>query len=157
MENSLNIPAPSQSLNKDPRGFISAELRLTSSLCSWVGKDSSSQLKMVLHQYLDLMERHMANMEGLFENGGIKAFGLSNRLMMAHIAKADENLARCKDVSLRETCLLAALRSISNFKVTGYGMAAALANALGIEKAEVLFDEARLNEKRIGERLFYMA
>ena len=92
-----------------------------------------------------------------FEVEKIISVNLTNRIMLAFIAEADEKLAYCKETAISDACLLANIQSINHFKISAYGTAAAFANALNMEKQAALFHEAEINEKKIDDRLSQLA
>ena len=144
-------------LDFDARKFISAEVELKNKLHGWITMAGSLKLKTVLQKYLDCVQQHVQKMEAFYEVEKIISVNLTNRIMLAFIAEADEKLAYCKETAISDACLLANIQSINHFKISAYGTAAAFANALNMEKQAALFHEAEINEKKIDDRLSQLA
>jgi ferritin-like metal-binding protein YciE len=144
-------------LDFDARRFISAEAQLKRILPEWINKAGSVKLKTVLQKYLDLVQQHIQEMEGFFEEEKINSISLTNRVMQAFIEDAKEKLENCTDAAIKDACLLASVQAINHFKISTYGTAAAFAKALGMEKSGIVFHEAEINEKQIDDRLSQLA
>ena len=77
--------------------------------------------------------------------------------MQAFIEEAGEKLNTCRDVAVKDACLLASIQVISHYKISTYGTAAAFAKALGMDHPSAVFHEAEINEKQIDDRLTQLA
>lgn len=146
-----------QLLDEDTSRMISAEMQLKNSIAGWVSKENPAQLRALLHDYLDIVEQHIRQLEFFCEEEKIGTFHLSNRIMKAYIAEADEKLSGCSCPEVRDACLLAIIQGINHFKISVYGTAAAFAGAVRLQKAGLLFHQAELDEKEMDERLSYLA
>ncbi|ASU33597.1 YciE/YciF ferroxidase family protein [Mucilaginibacter xinganensis] len=157
MENSPIISCLRKLLHEDVSRFISAELQLKNSLPALIAKENSVQLKMVLHEYLAMTDKHIKQLETFCREENIRSYSLSNRIMKAYIEEANEKLSGCTCREVKDACLLAAIQGINHFKISTYGTSAAFADALRLDKAAALFHQAQLDEKNIDERLTYLA
>ncbi len=157
METSPNISCLRQLLDEDVRRFISAEVQLKNSVSGWISKENSVPLKMLMHEYLDIVEKHIRQLEIFCEEEMLGSYNLSNRVMKAYLAEATEKLSGCICPGIKDACLLAAIQGINHFKISVYGTAAAFAGAAGLQKAGLLFHQAELDEKDMDERLSYLA
>lgn len=137
--------------------MISAEMHLKSSVLGWVNKENSASLKMLMQDYLDIVERHIRQIEFFCQEEQITANILNNPVMSAFIAEAEDRLSACAGPEVRDACLLAAIQGINHFKIHVYGTAAAFAGAVRLENAGLLFHQAELDEKEMDERLSYLA
>jgi ferritin-like metal-binding protein YciE len=156
-ENNSTIANLHNLLDYDARKFTSAEIELKNSLQEWVNKASSFKLKTVLQKYLDFVQQHVQKLEVFYEAENIVSVNLTNRVMLAFIAEAEEKLGNCTDAAIKDACLLANIQAINHFKISFYGTAAAFANTLGMEKQAAFFYEAEVNEKQIDDRLSQLA
>ena len=156
-ENNQTITTLHNLLDYDARKFTSAEIELKNSLPEWINIAGSLKFKTVLQKYLDLVQQHVKQMEGFYEEEKIFSISLTNRIMQAFIAEAEEKLASCTDAAIKDACMLASIQAINHFKISTYGTAAAFANALGLEKQAAIFHEAEVNEKQIDDRLSQLA
>jgi ferritin-like metal-binding protein YciE len=157
METTLNISTLRQLLDEDTSRMISAELQLKNSIAGWVNNENSASLKLVMHNYLNVVEKHIHQLEIFCRDEKISSYTLSNQVMKAYIAEADEKLSGCTSQEVKDVCLLAAIQGINHFKISVYGTAAAFAGAVSLQKAGLLFHQAELDEKEMDERLSYLA
>lgn len=155
--NTKNIYTLQSLMDEDARKFIIGEIQLKNILPEWINKASSLKLKTVLEKYLHFVQEHVLKMEEFFKDENIISLSLNNRVMHAFIEEAKEKLSACADIEVTDACLLASVQSINHFKISTYGTAAAFANALGLEKAAIIFHEAEINEKQIDDRLSQLA
>ncbi|MDB5277514.1 MAG: hypothetical protein JWR61_2469 [Ferruginibacter sp.] len=144
-------------MDYDARKFITAETVLKNSLHNWINTAGSLKLKTVLQKYFDYVQQHIQKMEEFYKEEAIVTAGLTNRVMPAFIADAEEKLENCTDPTVKDACLLACVQAINHYKISAYGTAAAFANALELEKHAVFFREAAVNEKQIDDRLSQLA
>ena len=77
--------------------------------------------------------------------------------MEAFVLETNDQMMACSDLEVRDACLLACIQAINHYKISTYGTAATFANALGNEKAALLFHEAEINEKQVDDRLSQLA
>jgi ferritin-like metal-binding protein YciE len=146
-----------QLLDEDTSRMIGAELQLKNRITGWVSKENSGPLRFLLYEYLDVVGKHIHQLEIFCEEEKISSYVHSNKVMEAYIAEADEKLSGCTSPEVKDACLLAAIQCINHFKVSTYGTAAAFAGAVRLQKAGLLFHQAELDEKEMDERLSYLA
>ena len=144
-------------LDADASRCISSEIKLKRSLAIWINVASSVKLKAVLQKYLDFVQQHVEKMNAFFEEEKISSLSVSSRVMEAFIEETNEKLSSCTDAEVKDACLLASIQTINHFKISTYGTAAAVANALGREKQAAVFHEAEVKEKQIDDRLSQLA
>ena len=156
-KNNPTITTLHKLLDYDARKFTSAEIQLKNSLPEWINNAGSLQLKTVLQNYLDFVQKHVQKMDSFFAEEKINSLSLTNRVMRAFIEETEEKLANCTDAEVKDACLLACIQAINHFKISTYGTAAAFANALGMEKQAAIFHEAEVSEKQIDDRLSQLA
>ena len=156
-ENNPTIVNLHHLLDHDARRFTSAEIHLRNQLPIWRDHAHSLKLKTVLQKYLDFIETHINKQEEFFVDENISSISLYNRVMQAFIEEINEKLSICSDPEVKDACLLAGIQSISHFKISTYGTAAAFAKALGMDKYTLVFREAEVNEKQIDDRLSQLA
>lgn len=144
-------------LDYDARKFTSAEVHLKNSLQNWVVSAGSIKLKTVLQKYIDLVQDHIQKMDDFFEEEDIGLISFSNRVMQALIEETEEKMALCKEIKIKDACLLASVQAINHYKISTYGTAAAFAKALDMEKQSMVFREIEINEKQIDDRLSQLA
>lgn len=157
METIPTISSLRQLLYEDACRMISAEMHLKSSVLGWVSNENSAFLKMLMQDYLDVVEKHIRQLEAFCREEQIAVCILNNRVMSAFIADADDRLSACTCPEVRDVCLLSAIQGINHFKIHVYGTMAAFAGALRLENAGLLFHQAELDEKEMDERLSYLA
>lgn len=157
MEKILTISSLRQLLDEDISRMASAEMQLKNSIAGWVSNDNAVPLRLLLHDYLDIVEKHIRQLEFFWEEEQTGSFHCPNRVMKAYIAEADDKLAGCTGPGIKDACLLAAVQRINHFKISVYGTAAAFAGALRLQQAGLLFHQAELDEKDMDERLSYLA
>ncbi len=146
-----------QLLDEDTSRMISAEQQLKNSISGWVSIENSASLKLLMYEYMDVVEKHIRQLEVFCEEEKIGSYKFSNKVMKAYIAEADEKLSGCTTPEVKEACLLAAVQGINHFKISVYGTAAAFAGAVRLQRAGLLFHQAELDEKEMDERLSYLA
>ncbi len=156
-ENNPTITTLHNLLDYDAYKFTSAEIQLKNILPEWIAKAGSLKLKTVLQKYLDFVQQHLQKLEGFFVEEKINSLSLTNRVMQAFIAEANEKLNTCTDAEVKDACLLACIQTINHFKISMYGTAATFANALAMEKQAAVFYEAEVTEKQIDFRLSQLA
>ena len=93
----------------------------------------------------------------LINNEQVKSISTGMSVMEALIKEADEKLAICYDIDIKDACILASIQLINHFKISSYGTAAAYAMELEIKNTARLFHEAEVNEKEIDQRLSEVA
>ena len=157
MQTPPTISCLRQLLDEDTSRMISAEIQLKNSISGWVSNENSGSLRTLMHDYLNIVEKHIRQLEIFCKEEKIGTHSLSNRVMKAYITEADEKLSGCSGPEVKEACLLAAIQGINHFKISVYGTAAAFAGAVRLQKAGLLFHQAELDEKDMDERLSYLA
>jgi ferritin-like metal-binding protein YciE len=156
-ENNASITNLHNLLDYDARKFISAEIKLGTSLTKWIKEASSLPLKAVLQRYHDFVKHHVKMLEDFYVAEELISLSYTNRVMEAFIEEADEKLSNCTDTQIKDACLLACIQTINHFKISTYGTSAAFARALEMEKQAAIFHEAEVNEKQIDDRLSQLA
>ena len=134
-----------------------AEMQLQKSIPEWITETDSLNLKTVLEKYLHFVEEHVRKIEFFFNEEKASSLSFGHGVMYAFIEEANNKLANCSDVQVKDASLLASIQEINHFKISSYGTAAAFANALGLKKTANLFHEAEMNEKEIDQRLTRLA
>ncbi|CAN5510898.1 hypothetical protein BH11BAC5_BH11BAC5_00360 [soil metagenome] len=156
-ENTATINNLHHLMDYDARKFITAETVLKNSLHKWITIAGSLKLKTVLQKYFDYVQQHILKMEEFYREEEIVTAGLTNHVMPAFIADAEEKLESCSDATVKDACLLASVQAINHYKISAYGTAAAFAATLELEKHATFFREAAVNEKQIDDRLSQLA
>lgn len=156
-ENTPGIHGLHTLLDYDARKFIIAEIMLKNKLPEWINIAGSLALKSVIQKYQDFIKGHIEQLEAFIEAEDITSLSLDNRIMKAFIEEAEEKLETCRDLAVKDACLLAAIQVINHYKISTYGTAAAFAKALGMEKQSSVFHVAEINEKHIDDRLSQLA
>ena len=157
MENTLTVSTLHNLIDYDVSRFISAEVELKNIMPKWINAANSLQLKNVMNKYLDYVTQHVQKLEEFYDQEGISSLSIGNRIMLAYIEEANEKLAYCKNIEIRDACLLSCVQVINHFKISIYGTAAAFATALGMKEWAKIFHEAETNEKQVDENLSYLA
>lgn len=157
MSESIKISTLHNLLDDNARKFTVAEIHLQKTIPHWISKATSVKLKTILQKYEDVIKSHVSKLEKFFEEESIAYLSVTNRIMHAFIEEGEETINNCKDVSVRDACLLATIQNINHYKISCYGTAAAFANALDMHKTASLFHEAEVNEKQIDDRLSQLA
>jgi ferritin-like metal-binding protein YciE len=137
--------------------YYQAELELKTSLRRWIPEAGSLSLKTVLQKYLAFVEDHIKMIQELVNEEKVTSVTTGMSVMEALINEADEKIAICSDVDIKNACILASIQSINHFKISSYGTAAAYARELGMADIATLFHEAEGNEKEIDQRLTEVA
>lgn len=146
-----------QLLDYDAQRFSCAEVLLKTSLQRWINSTESVKLKLVMERCIDFTIQHTARFESFFDEEGMVALSTVNPVMEALIKETDEKLALCAEPSVKDAVLLACVQTISHYKMSLYGTAAAFATELAMEKYAVIFHQACINEKQIDNRLTQLA
>lgn len=146
-----------QLLDYDAAHFYSGEVRLEKNLQEWIKTTGSQQLRKVLQRYLELVREHVQVMDKFITEEHIHSVALRNRIMDAFVDEANEKLADCCDMPIRDACLLSCVQTVNHYKISAYGTAAAFANAMGMERQAKAFHAAEVNEKQIDDRLNQLA
>lgn len=157
METNHTLSCLRQLLDEDVSRMISAELQLKNSIAGWVSNKNAPPLRLLLYDYLDVVEKHIRLLEIFCKEEQLGSYDLSNGVMKAYIAEAAEKLAGCTCPEITDAALAAAVQRINHFKISVYGTAAAFAGAIKLQKAGLLFHQAELDEKDMDERLSYLA
>jgi len=157
MEIHANITCLHQLLNEDLSRLLSAEASLKASLADWISEDFAPLLKVVLHRYRDLVEKHLVAINTFCQEEQIMSVANSNRVMVALIVDVDEKIINCTCPPVKDACLLAGIQTINHYKICAYGNAAAFAEAAGLEKAADIFHQVEQDEKMIDEELSHLA
>lgn len=137
--------------------FLIAEVELKNTLQKWIDQVTSLQLKAVLQKYRDFVDRHVTGVEAFIDEHQIGILRVSNPVMQAFILEIDESLSYCKNIYVKDACLLAGIQGINHYKISAYGTASAFASLLELEKDASIFHEAEINEKHIDDRLSQLA
>ena len=157
METNGNISCLRQLLDEDSNRLMSGEVQLKNSILGWISNDCEPTLKMIMRHYLDLIERHVRQLEAFCEQEQLLLLPGNNRIIMAFSDEVDEKLLNCSCQEVRDACLLAGIQAIAHFKISAYGTAAAFAWAAGQDKAAALFHRAEADEKSIDDELSRLA
>jgi ferritin-like metal-binding protein YciE len=153
----LTISSLSQLLDQDISRMMSTELLLKNSISGWVSNKNSAALKLLMHDYLDVAEKHIRQLDLFFGKKNTESSDPENRIMQAYIKEADERLSGCTRPEIKDACMSAIVQSIAHLKISLYGTAAAFAAATGLQAAGLLFHQAAQDEKEMDERLSYLA
>ena len=156
-KNNFSITNLHSLLDYDARKFISAEIKLGTSLAKWIKDASSLPLKAVLQKYFDFVKQHVQMLEDFYVEEELISLSYTNRVMQAFIEEAEDKLSNCAETQIKDACLLASIQAINHFKISTYGTSAAFARALGMEKQAAIFHDAEVNEKQIDDRLSQLA
>jgi ferritin-like metal-binding protein YciE len=156
-DNNKTITTLHDLLDYEARKFCSAEALLNNSLNVWKEKANSLKFKSVLQKYHLMVEDHIKKINDFFIDENISSVCLHNRVMEAFVLETNEQIMACTDLEVMDACLLACIQSINHYKISTYGTAATFANAIGNEKAALLFHEAEVNEKQVDDRLSQLA
>lgn len=144
-------------LNYEASHFTAGEVSLRNILPKWISMASSFQLKSVLQKYHEQVVLHIQMMEKYVVNEQLSDLAISNKIMNAFIEVAEEKINNCKDLEVKDACLLASIQAINHYKISTYGTAASFANEINLEKFGTHFHEAAINEKQIDDRLTQLA
>lgn len=137
--------------------IMDGEKHLLDILPGWIQQVSSSKLKNILNQYLELIRHHEQQMVNYFIVHKATPSEGRNRVMRALVEEANEKLGYCADPEIYDACLLASVQEINHYKISVYGTVTAFFNALGQGDSASIFHKAEKDEKRIDEQLSFQA
>ena len=157
MENKTGITILRDLLDEDTRKFTTGEIHLQYNLEVWMREADSLQLKAVLHKYLDYIREHVNKLQAFFVQENINYISFDNPLMNAFINEANEKLAACTDVVIKDVCLLACIQGINHYKMSVYGTASSFAKAISCGSVCAISEAGMLNiQKKIKTKGFFI-
>lgn len=133
--------------------LISAEVQLEACIGNWTAQVNSIQLKAILQKYHDVIIQHKQDLENIIEETAADASIIVDPVMEIYIKDINERIQLCMDVKVRDASILAGIQLINHLKISTYGTAVAFAKELDMEKAALIFQEMKTNEKQIDDRL----
>ncbi|WP_439698624.1 ferritin-like domain-containing protein [Mucilaginibacter sp. AW1-7] len=157
METTSTIATLRQLLDHQTGKFTNGELQLQKNLPVWINDTGSVQLRQVLQKYLDQLNVHIQQMDAFILEAQIISANRADPVMQSLTDETNEILGICRDIQVRDACLLACIQVINHYKISAYGTAAAFAGDLDLEKAAAIFYQMEINEKNIDDRLTQLA
>lgn len=157
MEKSENICCLRSLINLNVQEISAGEVMLKGLLPEWVGKENCNSVKLILHDYLDLIETHIEELAIICAREEILSSAANDNIIVSLLPSLEFNLLRCGSPEVKDVYLVAALQIINHVKISLYGSLAAFASSLRLGKAGMFFHQAELDEKNIDDRLSYLA
>ena len=126
--------------------LIAGETILKNTLPKWIDETQSLSLKTMLRNSSYQINVNEENRKQC----------VTDRIMQAYIEDTNEKLERSTE-SVQDASLLEAIQAISQYKIHAYNSVAAWAITLEMLKDAKFLNDAKLTEKNIDERLYYLA
>lgn len=123
------------------RGLFDAEKVLQQAIKECSTKATSTALRDELQHYGEDAEDKMLKLERIFNYLMAIPTGKRNYILRKMIEETREIMRVTKDDSIRDILLVSCVQSISNYKISGYQTALAIALDLGLEKVPDLLQE----------------
>lgn len=137
--------------------LIAGETILKNTLPKWIDETHSLSLKTMLRNYSYQISVNVEKLKAMCasheEN---RKQCVTDRIMQAYIEDTNEKLERSTE-SVQDASLLEAIQAISQYKIHAYNSVAAWAITLEMLKDAKFLNDAKLTEKNIDERLYYLA
>lgn len=147
METALPISCLKKLFDMHIKKFLSAEAELQNAINNWISMDQAADLYMLLSDYQDLINGHIERLNALLQKERIAAAPFKNKVMLALIEDAADELSECMYQEVKDASLLSTIQNIIHWKIGAYGSTASFANILGSEGTALLFHEFVKDEK----------
>lgn len=157
METTLPISCLRKLFDQHIKKFLSAEAELQNAITNWISVDQANDLHMLLSDYQDLIKGHIERLNALLQKERITVAPIKNKVMLALIEDAADELSECRYQEVKDASVLATIQNIIHWKIGSYGSTATFANILGSEGTAFLFHEFVKEEKYFDERLTHLA
>lgn len=157
MEKSESIFCLRSLINENILEISAAEIKLKNWIPGCVVKENCNSLKLILHEYLDIIEAHIDELKIICEQWELNSGAADDTIIASLLPALEEKFLRCGSPEAKDVYLVAILQIINHVKISSYGTLAAFAGTLKVEKAGMFFHQAELDEKNMDERLSYLA
>jgi ferritin-like metal-binding protein YciE len=120
------------------RDLYNAENQLVKALPKMAKAASSSQLRAAFTEHLEQTRLHVARLEQVCEDLGIKPKGKTCHAMKGLIEEGQEVMSSTGDPSAKDAALIGAAQKVEHYEMAAYGSARTFAQSLGELKAAEL-------------------
>jgi ferritin-like metal-binding protein YciE len=144
-------------LEEELKDIYSAEKQLLKAMPRMAKKASSAELKTALQEHMQVTERQVERLEGVFESLGKPAKSKTCKAMQGLIEEAKEIMGEDADDAVMDAGIIAAAQKVEHYEMASYGTARTWARLCGEEEAANLLQETLDEEGEADKRLTALA
>lgn len=134
-----------------------AENALTKAIPKMMKNASAPELLDALTSHLTETEVHVARVERIFEELGIKPEAIKCEAMAGLIKEAGEIMDECEEGSMRDAGIISAAQKVEHYEIATYGTLRQFAITLGLSKVAKILEETLAEEKAADIKLTEVA
>ncbi len=134
-----------------------AENKIVKSLPKMIKKSHDAKLKKGLEDHLEETRNHVARLEQVFEQVGVKPKAVDCPAIDGIIKEADELVGEIAGGDTLDAAIVAAAQAVEHYEMTRYGTLIAWAKQLGHDDSASLLAETLAEERAADEKLTSIA
>lgn len=138
------------------RDLYSAETQLTDALPRMAQAANHEQLRSAFNEHLQETKSHLARLEMIFKDLGVKPKGMTCKAMKGLISEG-EDMIRDTQGPARDAGLIAAAQRVEHYEIAGYGTVRTYADSLGFADSAKLLQTTLNEEAKTNETLTTLA
>jgi ferritin-like metal-binding protein YciE len=113
------------------RDIYFAEKQILKALPKMAKKADSETLRAAFNSHFAETERHVENLETVFERLGLKPRGVTCEAILGILAEAKELMDEAEDADTRDAAMIAAAQAVEHYEINRYGTMVSWAETLG--------------------------
>ena len=113
------------------RDIYFTEKQILKALPKMAKKADSELLRAAFNEHLAETERHIDNLETVFEQLGLKARGVTCESILGIIEEAKEMMEEAEDADTRDAAMIASAQAVEHYEINRYGTLVSWAETLG--------------------------
>ncbi len=133
------------------RDIYFAEKQILKALPKMAKKADSDELRAAFNGHLAETERHIQNLETVFERLGLKPRGVTCEAILGILEEAKELMEESEDADTRDAAMIAAAQAVEHYEINRYGTMVSWAETLGHTKVIPLL-RANLEQEYAADR-----
>ncbi|MCA8830818.1 YciE/YciF ferroxidase family protein [Hymenobacter pini] len=139
------------------KDLYSAEKQLVKALPKMASRAKDPQLRQGFELHLQETENHMARLEQIGQDLGVKLGGHTCQAMEGLIAEGQETMSERATDEVMDAALIAAAQRVEHYEISGYGTAAHYAERLGHTDAAAVLRQTLQEEQNTDTKLNTLA
>ncbi len=153
----MKLNSLSDLLHQELKDLYSAETQLVKALPKMAKAATNDELKAGFEEHLEQTKGHVERLEKSAEILGLKLTGHKCKAMEGLVEEGAEMIDEDAEDTVRDACLIGAARRVEHYEMAGYGVAQALAEALGHSDVAELLGETLTEEEETDAKLTDLA
>lgn len=153
----MKIKSISDLLKQELKDLYSAESQLVKALPKMAKASTDEALKAGFTKHLEQTKGHVDRLKQIGESLDIRLTGHTCKAMKGLVEEGAEMIEEDAEPVIKDAGLIGAAQRVEHYEIAGYGVARALAQALGLAKVVKLLEKTLAEEKETDETLTKLA